>query len=67
MIICNSESSVKSHLMIALHSYKRTNPDIDKDALKKYLKEHLVDPDHISIGTSKCVLEHPAYSVDPQR
>ena len=67
MIICNSESSLKSHLMIALHSYKRTNPEIDKYALKKYLKEHLVDPDHISIGASKCVLEHPAYSVDPQR
>ena len=67
MIICNGESSVKSHLMTALHSYKRTNPKIDVEALQKYLKKHLVDSDHINIGTSKYILEHPAYSVDPQR
>ena len=66
MIICNREN-LKSHLITAVHSYKRTNPDIDIRSLQKYLQKHLINPTYSSIGTSEIVLEHPAYSIDPQR
>ena len=67
MIICNRESSVKSHLITALHSYKRTNPVIDAKGLQRYLQKHFINPNHISIGASRNVLAYPAYSVDPRK
>ena len=67
MIVCNRESSMKSHLITALHSYKRINPVIDAKRLQRYLQKHFINPKHISIGASRSVLAHPAYSVDPQK
>ena len=52
LIICSNEYSTKSHLVTALHSYRRSYPVIDIKILKKYLQKHLINPSYVNIGSS---------------
>ncbi|XP_019863263.1 PREDICTED: E3 ubiquitin-protein ligase rnf213-alpha-like, partial [Amphimedon queenslandica] len=62
VLLCsNNEDSL--HFITALHSYKRSNPDISGPILKEYLLHHLIKPKHTSIGTISSAIQ--ASSVDP--
>lgn len=67
LIICSSEYSTKSHLVTALHSYRRSNPVIDTKVLRKYLQNHLINPSYKNIGSSNNAYKNVASSVDSQK
>lgn len=68
VIICSNEQSISSHLITALHSYRRSNPDVSIPLLKEYLQSHLIQPNHIKIGASpNCTSTFNASSVDSNK
>ena len=61
VLLCSNEDSL--HFITALHSYKRSNPNISGAILEDYLLHYLIKPKHTSIGTISSAIQ--ASSVDP--
>ena len=61
--MCSNEESL--HFVTALHSYKRSNPNISVSVLKQYLQNHLIKPKHTSIGAISSATN--VSFVDPHR